>query len=295
MRTSQLDNIKSNKPDNDNVPRSAKIKPPNQPERQFPTSGNPQPPNHGDYQYDGDHNHGGNNHNNNHGDGGHSYYDNDSRHHHHHGHSGYYPHYDWHWDRPYYSWFAYHDYYFWSWYYPHTWWIGYHNYYDFGYYNFAYYYHWYPHHYWIVYPTFNFTYTWQDDTETFTGFIAEDDWDLAGKENFKLNIDYSKYFASNAHWLSDSCPYDGYGIIVKESNGDYNYFHFDKYGNRLAQKLLDRSGKYGGKVNIVVKGVLNTDNHTIKVYSMRKVKKHSQVYLSMYFRPFWFHHRPYRW
>jgi hypothetical protein len=167
--------------------------------------------------------------------------------------------------------------------------------YDFGSFGYTYYYDWYPHHYWIAYPSFTYRFTWEDKIEEFSGFIAEDDWDLLGKTQFRLNIDYTPYLENNQHWLSDSCPMDGLGIIVKAGRRNYDYYHFDSYGSRLAQRFLNRYSKNNGKLYVTVRGYFNPDTHTIKVVSIHRGKAPSPTVVAVWYRPFWFRHRPWRW
>lgn len=257
---------------------------------------------------------------NNDNDGHHSdnNWDNDNNHHggwtdnhhhwgdnnNHHGWNNYYPHYNWNNHHNHYSWNWYNNYYRWHrpyfysyyYWYPRTyWWPASYVYYDFGYYPYTYYYDLYPHHYWISYPTFSFSFTYNNTVDEFSGIIAENDWDLMDKTDFRLNIDYSPYLATNQHWLSDSCPMEGYGLIFKQRNGEYNFYHFDSYGNRLAQRLIDRYDGYNRKIHVVVRGYLNPDTHTIRVTSMRKDKWVNPPVIAVWYRPFWFFHRPIFW
>ena len=237
---------------------------------------------------DGDNNHGGNGHGGNHGGGhgdghGGGHGDNNN-----HGWSGYHNNHGWNW-RPNYSWNwyitinnwhyynpYYNPYYDWTWYnhpwnwyspsYSWNWHFAYHN---FGYVSYTYYYNWYPHHHWIVYPSFSYYYSWTNRILDFSGYLVIEDWDTV-------------------------YPYS-YGLMTRLPNGDFVSNSFDRYGNRLAQRLIDRYGHLNKKIYVEVRGYYNYDTQTIRVTSMKRVNWHRNVYMAFYYHPRWFRFGFWHW
>lgn len=232
------------------------------------------PPHTGDgdhYHGDGDNNHGGGHGDGNHG-GGHG-----DNHHNNHGWTGYHnnhgwnwrPPRDWYWNNYYNNWYWQNPYYHvtwynhpWNWYNPHFSWNWYFAYHNFGYVSYVHYYDWYPSHHWIVYPSFSHYYSWTNRIHEFTGYLIIDD-------------------------LDTIYPYS-YGMVTRKPNGDYETFYFDRYGNRLARRLIDRYGHLNKKIYVEVRGYVDYSEQTIRVTSMRKVNWHRNVYLSFYYHPRWF-------
>ncbi len=149
----------------------------------------------------------------------------------------------------------------WNWYNPHFSWNWYFTYHNFGYVSYVYYYDWYPSHHWIVYPSFSQYYSWTNRIQEFTGYLIIDE-------------------------LDTIYPYS-YGMVTRKLNGDYATFYFDRYGNRLARRLIDRYGHLNKKIYVEVRGYVNYSDQAIRVTSMRKVNWHRNMYLSFYYHPRW--------
>ncbi|HOD17273.1 MAG TPA: hypothetical protein PKJ14_01320 [Candidatus Cloacimonadota bacterium] len=203
------------------------------------------------------------------------------------------PHYYFYFDfsyHPYYSWYD--GYYYWddwtygyyvSWFGPYGWnsyWV-YYPYYE-------YYHH---RHYRYVAPVFVYNFEWKDDGEDFSGYLVrKPPYSNLHNGNGWLNITEGQPPSDAVY-----CNIRGYSIVTKDENGKKVLYHFDSYGNRLAKELWKTYGKNGKKVYVQVKGVLNPETHTIKVYSMHKISKSHSSTVAVYWRWVWHPHHRHRY
>jgi|GEM_PF-643895 len=83
--------------------------------------------------------------------------------------------------------------------------------------------------------------------------------DNDGKADFTKNPEKH----TNACNLMPSCGKSGYGISIKQVNGDYKYFKFDEAGSKLAKNDIVDKTKKKDNISVNVTGVINKD--TIKI------------------------------
>jgi hypothetical protein len=128
---------------------------------------------------------------------------------------------------------------------------------------------WYPYT-GCCHPGLNIYFTWHNEIIEFQGFLADNNWDSIEYDYTGEHANYRPFPFDNIHWTTDECPDDGYGIIVKKTDGEYVYFHLDEDGNQLAEELLLKRRNHEAKIFVEVKGILNMENHTITVLSLKK-------------------------
>jgi hypothetical protein len=224
---------------------------------------------------------------------GDNHYDNWDRHHSHH--NWYWDYYNgWDWHQPnYWGWNdnTYWDSDYWYWHRNPCGWNWDHAFYVFGYYDYPSYEYWTPYHYWVVQPVFTYNFNQDDDYEEMRGYLLADDWDYNPDTRLGMRYDISTDMYEDVHPYKDDCPVDGYGIVTRNDEGDYSYYHFDSYGDRLARQLLNRYRGSGRKIYIEVKGFMDPETHTLNITSLKRVNRYSGSIISISFFPRWFYHR----
>lgn len=198
--------------------------------------------------------------------------------------------------RPRPSWYWYHNNYWWdihfaylgwNWSYPRYGWNVTHTYYTFSYIDYADSYYWYPPHYWFVYPSVSFYYSNYDRIQVLEGYIVANDWDFNPDSHLGITYENMSGASPNIHHYTTDCPDDGYGIIIRRSDGSYGFYHFNRNGNRLAQRIIDRHHRYGKRTYVEVRGYINHDTHTITVTSMERLRWLRGTQLAVVYQPRW--------
>jgi hypothetical protein len=104
----------------------------------------------------------------------------------------------------------------------------------------------------------------------YAGYLTDVHCWTTGKDDETGKVDVKKN--PEKHTTSclkmDMCKMDGFGIVVKQSNGTYKLYKFDKAGNNKASAeiLLKTKKKFDNK--ITVKGIISGD--TIKISSIKE-------------------------
>ncbi len=226
-------------------------------------------------------------HDGHHGDHG-DHHDGDHHQHHHH----YYHHYysfgsnwffDWYYYPhlcqvsfdPWWTWNWYYPYYYCSWVYPP------HN-------------HWRPYRYVYIEPVFYYSFEPDYSPREYKGYLVRNNQIVYNERRHRWIDTENPYPAIDECWCDGYCPTRGYGIVVRKSNGNLAFYHLDRYGNRLARRLVERYGRGGRRVYVEVRGFLDHETHTFQVTSMSKVNWRRNIILSIGFgyrwqRP-WFRH-----
>ena len=84
-----------------------------------------------------------------------------------------------------------------------------------------------------------------------------------GDGNGKIDLTKNPEKHTNACNLMPDCSKNGLGISIKQVDGNYKYFKFDKDGSNLAKKEIVDKTKKKDNISVEVKGIINKD--TIKI------------------------------
>lgn len=104
----------------------------------------------------------------------------------------------------------------------------------------------------------------------YTGYIIDQTCGVQNKNAMKMEdgdvkIDFTKTPEkhTNACNLMPDCSKKGFGISIKQADGNYKYFKFDEATSKLAKsKIIDKT-KNKDNISAQVTGVINND--TIKI------------------------------
>lgn len=97
----------------------------------------------------------------------------------------------------------------------------------------------------------------------FTGFLIDQACGVAGKDLGGNNI--VEQPGKHTKDCAVVCNGSGYGISVKNDDGTYKYYKFDKKGSEIAAEIINKTGK---KDNISISAKGADDGDTIKVSSI---------------------------
>jgi len=104
----------------------------------------------------------------------------------------------------------------------------------------------------------------------YTGYVIDQMCGVMNKNAMKMGdnekkADFTKNPEkhTNACNLMPSCAESGFGISIKQANGNYKYFKFDEAGSKLAKsEVVDKTTKKDN-ISVKVTGIINKD--TIKI------------------------------
>lgn len=104
------------------------------------------------------------------------------------------------------------------------------------------------------------------------------------KETGKINVNKNPEKHTTSCMKMDVCMMDDFGISIKQSNGKFKFYKFDKAGSKKAKDQIIMKTKKKLENKIVVKGILSGDTVTISSIkdvtdntTTNKVKEHSNV------------------
>lgn len=108
-------------------------------------------------------------------------------------------------------------------------------------------------------------------TQSFTGFLIDSYCGTKGYDPFhKIDIKKSPEKHLTECLSMDDCMKSGVGISIKQSDGTYKYFKFDKKGSKMADDNIMMMTKKKFNVKIAATGTLN--GNVITVASVKEVK-----------------------
>lgn len=104
----------------------------------------------------------------------------------------------------------------------------------------------------------------------YTGYVIDQMCGVIDKNAMKMDdgdekIDLTKNPEKhkNACNLMPSCSKSGFGISIKQTDGNYKYFKFDEAGSKLAKTEIVDKTKKKDSISVTINGVINND--TIKI------------------------------
>jgi hypothetical protein len=109
-------------------------------------------------------------------------------------------------------------------------------------------------------------------TKTYVGYLMDAHCAKTGvdDETGKVNVKKNPEKHTTSCLKIDMCMMEGLGVMVKQSNGTYKFYKFDKAGNKKADDkiMMMTKRKFGNKISVT--GTLS--GTTLKVSSIKEVK-----------------------
>lgn len=109
-------------------------------------------------------------------------------------------------------------------------------------------------------------------TKNYTGYLMDAHCASTGvdDETGKINIGKNPEKHTTSCLKNDMCMMESLGMMIKQKDGTYKFYKFDKNGNKKADSeiMMKTKRKFGNK--ITVKGTLKGD--TITVSSIKETK-----------------------
>lgn len=109
-------------------------------------------------------------------------------------------------------------------------------------------------------------------TKTYVGYLMDGHCAKTGvdDETGKINVKKNPEKHTTSCLKIDMCMMEGLGVMVKQSNGTYTYYKFDKAGTKKAddQIMMMTKRKFGNKISVT--GTLS--GTTLKVSSIKEIK-----------------------
>jgi hypothetical protein len=109
-------------------------------------------------------------------------------------------------------------------------------------------------------------------TKPYVGYLMDAHCAKTGvdDETGKVNVKKNPEKHTTSCLKIDMCMMEGLGVMVKQSNGTYKFYKFDKAGNKKADDkiMMMTKRKFGNKISVT--GTLS--GTTLKVSSIKEVK-----------------------